>query len=106
MKKKIKDSIGLKELESFGFKVLKNGYFRKDISVEPVKFDDGTPTGDFRTISIGVSPRREVSKMVIRSCLGRTHQLYRIPLYEEDIQDLIQAGFIEEIEVNSDEKED
>lgn len=106
MEKKIKDSIDLKNLENFGFKDLKNGYFRKDISVEPVKFDDGTPTGDFRTISIGISPRREVSKMLSISCLGRTHRLFRMPLCDEDIQYLIKAGFIEEIEVNCDEEKD
>lgn len=99
MKKKIKDSIDLKDLESYGFKDIKNGYFRKDISVELVKFDDGTPTGDYEAISIGVSPRREVSKIVSISCLGRIHRIYGIPLCEEDIQDLIKAGFIEEIEV-------
>lgn len=99
MKKKIKDSIDLKSLESFGFKDIKNGCFRKDISVELVKFDDGTPTGDFEVISIGVSSQREVIKMVSISCLGKIHRLFRRPLCEEDIQDLIKAGFIEEIEV-------
>lgn len=102
MKKKIKDSVDLKVLESFGFKDIKNGYFRKDISAEPVMFDNGTPTGDYEVISIGVSPRREVSKMMSRSCLGRIHRLFRIPLLEKDIQDLIKAGFIEEIEVEDD----
>ena len=69
-------------------------------------FDNGTPTGDYKLISIGVSPRREVSKVVSISCLGQIRQIYGVPLLEEDIQDLIKAGFIEEIEVNYDEKED
>lgn len=99
MKRRIKDSIDLKNLESFGFKDIKNGYFRKDISEELVMFDNGTPTGDYKVISIGVSPRREVSKIVSISCLGRIRQIYGVPLLEEDIQDLIKAGFIEEIEV-------
>lgn len=88
---KIKDSVDIKELEKFGFKHIRNNYYRKDISFRYAYFSDK------ETISIGISPQRELIKLKSFSCYGLTYLSKKIHLWKKDIKDLIEAGLVEKV---------
>lgn len=88
---KVKDNVDLKELEKFGFKPYKNNYYKKDISFKYVY------STDIETISILISPKREIKKVKLRFCFGYTYLTKTIRLFKKDIQDLIEAGLVEKV---------
>lgn len=89
---KIRDDIGLKELEKFGFKVF-DSLFDNYLIATRDSTDDKYKSWQFYRVSVNTKDRI-FNKTKYRGC-GKC--LLTMTLRKNDIQDLIEAGFIEKV---------
>ncbi len=88
---KIKDSVDLKELEKFGFKLIPEGIYAKSIKcwIDIM--------GDRHEIFITVENDRIIKKYYVESYLFKVYEQKEQYLFKRNIKDLIKADLVEKV---------
>ena len=117
---KIKDNVDLKELEKFGFRLKHNNIYHnsfyikpKDIHLQKQFNENYTSDSQERILcqgtNIAIVIKDTASEFYIKKICYLTvknHiQIFNTQVDEKDIQDIIQAGLVEKVEVQDDRKE-
>lgn len=87
---KIKDDVDLKELEKFGFKMIPEGIYAKSLKIARSGRDS-----DMTEWFVTVEKDRTLKKFEVWSYLRIAYYQKEKHLFNWDVLDLIQAGYVE-----------